>query len=144
MLSKFVFFLMIAALGNTAYHVGQKSLHDQTGNPMLILLVYYAVAMVLCALAMPMFGKPDFGAVGALLGNWRVWLVALGILLIELGFLLAYQAGGSAQWGGVAVNGAAALLLIPLSIFVFQEHFSWTKAAGILLTLSGLYFLVKK
>lgn len=143
-MSKFIFFLLIAALGNTAYHIGQKSLHDQTGNPMLILLVYYAVAMVLCLLAMPMFGQSSFATVGVLLGNWRVWLVALGILLIELGFLLAYQAGGSAQWGGVAVNGAAALLLIPLSIFVFQETFSWTKALGILLTLSGLYFLVKK
>lgn len=143
-MSKFIFFLLIAALGNTAYHIGQKSLHDQTGNPMLILLVYYAAAMVLCLLAMPMFGQSHLATVGELLGNWRVWLVALGILLIELGFLLAYQAGGSAQWGGVAVNGAAALLLIPLSIFVFQETFSWTKALGILLTLSGLYFLVKK
>ena len=143
-MSKFIFFLLIAALGNTAYHIGQKSLHDQTGNPMLILLVYYAVAMVLCLLAMPMFGQSSLATASALLGNWRVWLVALGILLIELGFLLAYQAGGSAQWGGVAVNGAAALLLIPLSIFVFQESFSWTKALGILLTLSGLYFLVKK
>lgn len=143
-MSKFIFFLLIAALGNTAYHIGQKSLHDQMGNPMLILLVYYAVAMVLCLLAMPTFGQSHLVTVSALLGNWRVWLVALGILLIELGFLLAYQAGGSAQWGGVAVNGAAALLLIPLSIFVFQETFSWTKALGILLTLSGLYFLVRK
>ena len=79
-----------------------------------------------------------------LLGNWRIWLVAVGIILIELGFLLAYQVGGSPQWGGVAVNGMAALLLIPLSLLLFGEHFSWQKAAGVLLTLLGLWFMVKK
>lgn len=141
---KFIFFLMIAALGNTAYHLGQKSLHDMSHNPMLILAVYYLVAMMLCLLTMPLFGQTEMANAGELLTNWRVWLVSAGILLIELGFLLAYQAGGSAQWGGVAVNGVAALILIPLSIFLFHEHFSWTKMLGILLTLSGLYFLVKK
>ncbi|MDO4248638.1 MAG: hypothetical protein Q4C79_06725 [Neisseria sp.] len=70
--------------------------------------------------------------------------MALGILMIELGFLLAYQSGGSAQWSGVAVNGAAALLLIPVSLLFFQEQFSWHKILGIVLTLSGMYFLVKK
>ncbi|XXQ68636.1 hypothetical protein ACKLNO_01865 [Neisseriaceae bacterium B1] len=143
-MKKFIFFLIIAALGNTAYHIGQKSLHDVPYNPMLILSVYYFVAMILCLLAMPLFGKAEMVHVSELLSNWRVWLVAVGILLIELGFLLAYQAGGSAQWGGVAVNGVATLILIPLSIFLFRENFSWTKMFGIGMTLSGLYFLVKK
>lgn len=143
-MQKFILFLMIAALGNTAYHLGQKSLHDVPHNPMLVLAVYYGVAMVLSLLAMPLFGKAEWGNAGELLTNWRVWLVVVGIMLIELGFLLAYQAGGSAQWGGVAVNGAAALVLIPLSILFFGEHFSWTKLFGIMMTLSGLYFLVKK
>lgn len=142
---QFVWFLLVAALGNTVYHIGQKSLHDTAVHPMLILLMYYLAAMVLCLLAMPFFGKVlQLGSAVALLGNWRVWLVALGILLIELGFLLTYQAGGSAQWGGVAVNGMAALVLIPLSMWFFHEHFSWTKLLGILTTLLGLYFLVKK
>lgn len=142
-MSQFVLFLLIAALGNTVYHIGQKSLHDVHVHPMLILIVYYVAAIVLCLLVMPMFGKADFSTATQLLSNWRVWLVALGILLIELGFLLAYQAGGSAQWGGVAVNGMAALVLIPLSIWLFHEHFSWTKLFGMLMTLLGLYFLVK-
>lgn len=143
-MKSFFLFLMIAALGNTAYHMGQKSLHDQVANPMLILTVYYGVAMLLCLFAMPFFApKADWANMGTLLSNWRVWLVAVGILLIELGFLLAYQAGGSAQWGGVAVNGMAALVLIPLSVFLFQESFSWHKVLGMILTLSGLFILVK-
>ncbi|MCF7528923.1 EamA family transporter [Neisseria lisongii] len=143
---KYILFLLIAAIGNTAYHLGQKSLHNQTANPMLILAIYYLAAMIICLTAMPFFGSSNGGwkQAALLLANTKVWLVALGIILIELGFLLAYQAGGSAQWSGVAVNGMAALLLIPLSIFLFHESFSWNKLTGIILTLLGLYVLVKK
>ena len=139
-----VWFLLIAAVGNALYHLGQKSLHDVAVNPLLILCVYYVLAGVLCVVAMPFFGKVEWASVTALASNGRVWLVALGILLIELGFLFAYQSGGSVQWSGVAVNGLAALLLIPLSLWLFHESFSWHKLLGIVLTLLGLYFLVKK
>ena len=98
-----VWFLLIAAVGNALYHLGQKSLHDVAVNPLLILCVYYVLAGVLCVVAMPFFGKVEWASVTALASNGRVWLVALGILLIELGFLLAYQSGGSVQWSGVAV-----------------------------------------
>ncbi|WP_416190937.1 hypothetical protein [Neisseria sp. CCUG12390] len=141
---KFFLFLMVAALGNVLYHTGQKSLHDITANPMTVLAVYYAAALVLCLALIPWFGKVSLSDTTALAANWRVWLVSAGILLIELGFLLAYQSGGSAQWSGVVVNGMAALLLIPLAVWIFGEQFSWQKVLGILLTLSGLYFLVKK
>ncbi|WP_245911165.1 hypothetical protein [Neisseria iguanae] len=137
-------FLLVAALGNVLYHTGQKSLHDLAANPMKVLALYYAAALVLCLLLMPLFGKVSFNDAAKFATNWRVWLVAGGILLIELGFLLAYQSGGSAQWSGVAVNGMAALLLMPLAIWLFGEQLSWRKVLGILLTLSGLYFLVKK
>lgn len=77
-----------------------------------------------------------------LLSVWQR-LVALGVLLIEIGFLLAHRSGGSLQWSGVAVNGAAALMLIPVAIFVFRESLSLDKVIGIVTTLIGLYFLVK-
>ena len=137
-------FLLLAAVGSSVYHIGQKSLHSVPANPMLILSLYYAAAFALSIVLMPLFGRAGLAEAVGLAANWRVWLVALGILMIELGFLLAYQSGGSAQWSGVAVNGAAALLLIPVSLLFFQEQFSWHKILGIVLTLSGMYFLVKK
>lgn len=137
-------FLLLAAVGSSVYHIGQKSLYSVPANPMLILSLYYAAAFALSIVLMPLFGRAGLAEAVGLAANWRVWLVALGILMIELGFLLAYQSGGSAQWSGVAVNGAAALLLIPVSLLFFQEQFSWHKILGIVLTLSGMYFLVKK
>ena len=92
---KFLPFLLVAALGNICYHLGQKSLHGETAHPMLVLSIYYGIAMLLCLLAFAFWGKPELAAAVPLLGNWRIWLVAVGIILIELGFLLAYQVGGS-------------------------------------------------
>ena len=70
-------------------------------------------------------------------------LLALGaaVLLIEIGFLLAYRSGDILQWSGVAVNGASALLLIPIALGVFREAFSLARLCGILLTLAGLVLL---
>lgn len=143
-MAKFMIFLLIATLGSASYHLGQRALHAYSGNPLLILAIYYALSMSLCLVAMPLLGKVQWTQAGELLANWRVWVVSVGIILIELGFLLAYQTGGSAQWGGVAVNAMAALLLVPLSVWLFGEVFSWQKVGGIALTLLGLYFLVKK
>ena len=137
-------FLFLAALGNCCYHLGQKSL-DMVSNPMLLLASYYTLALLLSLCAAPLFGKAAFSdGLLPLFANPRVWLVAAGTVMIELGFLLAYRSGGSAQWAGVAVNGTAALLLIPASLLLFAEHFSWHKVLGIALTLSGIWFLLKK
>lgn len=136
-------FLFIAALGNFSYHIGQKAL-PQNANPMVLLMVIYTIAFAFCAALLPFFKSTETVSVMQLLSVWQIWLVALGVLLIEIGFLLAYRGGGSLQWSGVAVNGAAALLLIPVAIFVFRESLSLKKIIGIVTTLIGLYFLVKE
>lgn len=69
---KFIVFLLVAALGNVLYHSGQKSLHDIAANPMAVLAVYYAAALVLCLLLMPLFGKTAWHDAAALAANWRV------------------------------------------------------------------------
>ena len=135
-------FLFVAALGNFSYHIGQKAL-PSNANPMVLLMVIYAIAFSFCAALLPFFRGTETLSVMNLLSIWQIWLVALGVLLIEIGFLLAYRSGGSVQWSGVAVNGAAALLLIPVAIFVFRESLSLEKIIGIVTTLVGLYFLVK-
>lgn len=137
-----LWFLFIAALGNFSYHIGQKAL-PQNANPMMLLMVIYAIAFASCAALLPFFKDAETLSVVQLLSVWQIWLVALGVLLIEIGFLLAYRGGGSLQWSGVAVNGAAALMLIPVAIFVFRESLSLDKIIGIATTLIGLYFWSK-
>ncbi len=134
--------LAVATLGCVVYHAGQKAISPSV-NPMVLLLGVYAVAFLMALAALPFFrgaGAPGLRA----LASWPVVAVGLGALLIEIGFLLAYRAGGSMQWGGVAVNAAAAVILVPVAVLVFRESFSPSKALGIVVTLAGMALLVRK
>ena len=66
------------------------------------------------------------------------------VLLIEVGFLLAYRHGGALQWSAVAVNGAAALLVLPVALLFFQERFTISKSAGVVLVLGGMALMARK
>ena len=131
-------FLLLSALGTCAYHIGQKSLNNEHANPMLMLNLIYGAAWLMTLLLMPLFGEARAADATTLLGGWKIWLVAGGTMIIELGFLLTYHAGGAVQWSGAAVAGMAALMLAPAGVLLFGEPFSWHKALGVVLTLSGL------
>lgn len=128
--------LLLAAAGNVIYHLGQKSIAPHA-NPMVALMAVYAVAFVLAGLSAPFFDSGDVGLREQLFA-WPVPATAAGIVLIEVGFLLAYRSGGSPQWAGVAVASLAAMLLIPLSVVFFRESLSSARILGVLLTLGGL------
>ena len=146
-----LFALALTTVGVVVYHVGQK-LVPPTAHPMAVLMGAYAVAFTLSALALPWL-QPASAA-----GPWRqafagmatgpglrvALVLGLGVLLIEMGFLLAYRAGGSLQWVNVAVNGAGTLLLIPIALLCFKEAFSLPKALGILLVMGGLALLTRR
>ncbi|HEX4385842.1 MAG TPA: hypothetical protein VH083_22950 [Myxococcales bacterium] len=133
-------FLALAAAGNVTYHLGQKTI-SSSANPMVLLMAVYAIAFVLCGISAPFFAG---GISLSQVATWPVLALGGGIVLIEIGFLLAYRSGDVLQWSGAAVNGAAALLLIPISIFVFRDSFSLVKVLGIALTLSGLTLLSRQ
>jgi drug/metabolite transporter (DMT)-like permease len=132
--------LTVATLGCVIYHAGQKAI-SPSANPMGLLMAIYAIAFLLAALALPFFRAP--GQTPAQL-HWPVFAVGLGVILIEGGFLLAYRYGGSLQWSGVVVNAVAALVLVPLAVFLFREKFSLVRALGILVTLSGMALMARK
>ena len=44
---KFLPFLLVAALGNICYHLGQKSLHGENAHPMLMRSIYYVLLTLL-------------------------------------------------------------------------------------------------
>ncbi|KAB0664055.1 hypothetical protein F6V25_14710 [Oryzomonas japonica] len=139
----FIAFLFIAAGGNAIYHIGQKTL-SATANPMIILMGAYGFAFLLSAAALPFFQSPAHVSCGTQALQWPVAALGAGAFLIEIGFLFLYRTGGSLQWSGIAVNGLAALMLIPVAILVYRETFSVARIMGILLTLGGLALIMRK
>ncbi len=137
-----VLFLAVAALGNVVYHLGQKTISPRA-NPMVLLMAVYAVAFALAAAAAPFF-RASAGPSGmAELVRWPVLALAAGVVLIELGFLLAYRTGSVLQWGGAAVNGASAVVLVPIALVFFREGISAVRLLGIALILGGLALVAR-
>ncbi len=142
-MNQILVFLGIAAVGNAIYHLGQKTLHPGA-NPMILLMAVYAVAFGLAALAAPFFQNTAGISWKAQVFSWPVLVLGAGVLLIEIGFLLAYRVGGGLQWSGVAVNAVSALILLPIAILFFREGFSWLRVLGILMTLAGMALLTRR
>jgi drug/metabolite transporter (DMT)-like permease len=130
-------YLFLTAVGCAIYHIGQKSL-SPSSNPMVVLMAVYVIAFLLAGLSAPLFKHVGNASWPSQVFCWPVAVVGVGVLLIELGFMLSYRAGSSLQWTGVAVNALAAVILIPVALVVFRESFSLTRLAGIVLALAGM------
>jgi drug/metabolite transporter (DMT)-like permease len=132
--------LVIATVGAVVYHLAMKQL-PATLNPFFPLAVAYAGALALCSLGLWLW--PDGSR------SWHdlrpsVAGVALGVVGIEVGFLLAYRSGWNVGYAALAMNACSALLLAPIAAAFFKEDFGVQKIAGMILSLAGLFLLMKK
>ena len=134
--------LGVATVGAVVYHTGQKAMAVDV-NPMILLIGVYLVAVLLALIAIPFFRISGQSETVRRAISWPVLAVGIGVILIEGGFLMAYRAGGSLQWSGVAVNGLAAVVLVPLAVFAFREQVSATRVVGVLVTLIGMALMTR-
>ena len=131
----------LAVLGNLLYHLCQK-LTPSDVNPALAIAVAYVaalgVSLVMLAVAFPL--KTDLGTALRRI-NWASVGVGAAIVGIELGFMLAYRAGGNISVVQIVVSATVTLMLIPVGLAFFKEQLSWVNGLGILLCLAGLILI---
>jgi drug/metabolite transporter (DMT)-like permease len=139
----FLIAIAIAITGQVLYHFAQKSV-PVNAHPVLSLLVFYGVAAVLTLPLLLWF--PVTQPLSTELGNinWAVMLVAASIVLIEIGFLLAYRAGGSLSSSFVLTSAVVTVSLAAIGFLLFKEAFTWQKIVGAGLCLAGIYFISQK
>jgi len=135
--------LGITSLGCVIYQLGQKSI-SPTANPVVVLATVYLLAFLSTMLAIPFFKVVNQTISFATLFHWPILTVALGSILIEGGFLFIYRTGGSLQWSSVIVGAIAALVLIPIDIFLFNKEFSVIRSVGIIVVLLGMVLVAYK
>lgn len=135
--------LAVAVTGQVLYHVAQKSVSPDA-HPVVALIAFYLVA---AALSLPLLWVYPLTAplpVEAGRLGWAVAAVAASIVLIELGFLLAYRAGGGLSSSFVLTASAVTVVLFVVGSMAFGEHVSATKVAGIGLCLAGIWLISKQ
>lgn len=134
---------MIAIAGQILYHVTQKSI-SAGAHPVVSLLTFYLVAAVL---TLPLFWL--FPVTASVIGeiqklNWAVYGVAASIVMIEIGFLLAYRAGAELSSAAVLTASVVAVSTLIIGALFFRESLSVMKVAGIALCLGGIGLMTWK
>ena len=135
--------IFIAVLASVLYHIFIKTIPAGV-SPLLGLGVAYLVSAALCFLLLPLFPPEGGIATGLRALNWTVPALAVAIVGIEAGYLLAYRAGWDISLGALVGNVIVALVLLPVGRFVFSERLSLSQAAGVVLCIAGLLLLKGK
>jgi len=131
----------LVVLSNVAYHLGQKAV-PRGAPPLLATLAMYVVATLTTLVLLPFFGPQRFAGATSTL-HWSVVLVGIGIVGIEVGFLLAYRSGWPISITAVTATTLLSVALLPIGIAFFREGLSLERVAGLALALSGLWLLAR-
>jgi drug/metabolite transporter (DMT)-like permease len=125
------------------YHVTQKSVAPGVHPVVALLLFYFSAA----ACTLPLFWFfPMTETVAAEIEkmNWAVYAVGASIVLIEIGFLLAYRAGAELSSAFAFSSAIVAVSTLLIGVLFFRELLSFAKLAGVALCVAGIALLTWK
>ncbi len=128
---------LLAIAGQALYHVTQKSISPGT-HPVISLLMFYLLAATLTLPLFWLFPLTDSVVNEIKKLNWAVYGVAASIVLIEIGFLLAYRAGAELSSAAVLTASVVAVLTLFIGTLFFRESIPAAKLSGIALCLAGI------
>jgi uncharacterized membrane protein len=133
----YYFSIGMTVVSNALYHVVQK-LTPASVNPLLALTMTYATATIICLVLLPVFPLGASLADSLRQLNWASFALAITVVGLELGFILAYRAGWNISLGAIVSNVAVTLLLIPVGLLFFQERLSAVNVVGVAVCVVGL------
>lgn len=139
----YVVAMALAILASIMYHLVTRSIPAGV-HPLVTLTITYLTAAALSVLLLPVF--PLKGGLGEELRhvNWTSFALAVAILGIEAGFLLAYRAGWNISLADLVANASAMVILLPIGLIAFRERLTLAQVGGLVLCAAGLILINKK
>lgn len=131
--------IALTIAGNIAYHVLNKSVAPNA-HPFASLVATYAVGFAASMVVLAVSG-PRGIAGGLRDVNWASYALGVVVVLLEAGFLLAYRAGWKISVAAVYSNVAVGLLLLPIGYLLYREALTPTNLAGIVLAVCALVLM---
>lgn len=141
-MSLYVIAITLTVAANVGYHLFQRSIRSDV-NPAASLIGTYVTALVLSAVLLPFLARGEMVVALKKVG-WPSIALGAAIVLLELGFLLAYRAGWHIGTAALYSNATVALLLLPIGMLVFAEPMSTRRAIGLAATFVGLILLSQR
>lgn len=135
--------LAIAVAGLSVYHLALKRVPKDV-NPFVFLAIGYMLAAVLCvASARIAGGKMPWQMVSSPF-LITLGMLAVGVLLIEIGVLLAYRYDWPLGTVGPVSNALAAVVLVPVAVLFFKDHLSRAQLIGMVLVITGMILMTRR
>ena len=129
--------IAMIVIGGVLYHVSQKST-PRGVDPFFSLAISFGLAALACLLIFFLRG----GAEGQMKQvNWTACALALSLVGIESGYLIAYRAGYRINLTSLACNTAIAVALIFIGTMMYSERLTPRNIAGAVICLVGLTLL---
>ncbi len=129
--------IAMIVIGGVLYHVSQKST-PRGVDPFLSLTVSFGLAALACLMIFILRGHTA-GQMKQV--NWTAVGLAIAVVGIESGYLIAYRAGFRINLTSLACNSAIAVALIFIGTMMYSERLTPRNIAGAVVCLIGLTLL---
>lgn len=133
--------IILTIIANVFYHITQRYTSDKV-NPFFSLSVTYIVAFLVSMMMYFITKKGVTVHEEVKSMNAATPLLGVSIVLLELGFLLAYRAGWNVSTAAIVSTVVVTILLVPVGMLVFHETVSVKNVVGIVVCIIGIYLLI--
>lgn len=135
--------LLLTVIANVLYHIAQKSTSDKI-NPIFSLIVTYSVALFFCIIIFFFMHDNKNIQINIKELNWSNTLLGASIVLLELGFLLAYRLNWNVGTASIISTILVTIILIPVGIIFFKEEIHLKNIVGIAISIIGIVLINSK
>lgn len=132
--------VLLTVLSSAMYHFMLKHTSAK-GSPMLVLFWSYAIAALVCLVAL-MFKTEDVKVFSVFKDKaWLPMLLAFALVGIELGYVLSYKAGGKVGQVSMITQMVSLVVMFAIGYIVMKEPITFKKGFGIASALFSFHLL---
>jgi drug/metabolite transporter (DMT)-like permease len=135
--------LAIAVAGLSVYHLALKRAPNDV-NPFVFLAIGYVLAALLCVASARLAGGKMPWQMFSASFLVTLGMLAVGVLLIEIGVLLAYRYDWPLGTVGPVSNALAASVLLPIAIIYYKDAMSRAQVVGLVLVIAGMILMTRR
>lgn len=136
-MSAFVYSMAIVIASQILYQLTVKAVPSKE-SPFGFLSLAYGLAMVVCLVLSRFEGKPlvlaDFKRLSL---SWQIWLLALAVVGIEFGYLLAYRSGWKVGVTYAVASATTISVLALIGLLWFSDALGVRGVLGVVLVFAG-------
>jgi drug/metabolite transporter (DMT)-like permease len=136
----YYFPLILTVVANLYYHIAQKNTSNKI-NPFFSLFITYFFAMLLSAIIIIFYKHKNTFVENIKELNWSAFLLGIVIVLLELGFLLAYRLGWNISTTQIISTITVTIILAPIGKIFFKESISFINIVGIGVSIVGVILM---